>query len=389
MPHPSSAASSPGTPVASPPAATPVPSGPPRRIAIQFEPWFGEEEKQELARVIDSGWVTEAQATREFEERFRTFVGATYAVATTSGTIALTLALMAVGVDAGDEVLVPDMTFAGTATAVRLAGAVPVLVDVDPRTLGMDPLCAEAAITSRTRAIVPVHFNGRPADVRALGALAASRGLHLVEDAAQALGSRAHGRQLGTFGICGCFSLSTPKVITTGQGGMVTTEDPAVAARLVELKDQGRIRRSQNHHPVLGFNFKFTDLQAAVGIAQMRKLPSRLARVAEMYERYRERLIHLGLEMLDVPRPDVQPWHVDVLTDRRDELAAFLTSRQIGWRAYHPALHTQPPFASDAAYPIATRAANRGLWLPSSSFLTDAEIDEVIDAIADFAAGRA
>lgn len=210
------------------------------RAVPWWRPQVGPLEYGLVRDVLDSNFLNDGDVTTRFERDIARLVGARHAVGVTSGTTAISLALTALGVGPGDEVVVPDMTFIATANAVTLAGATPVLVDVDPRTLTMSPEALARAITGRTRAIVPVHVSGRSADMDAIGAIALDHGLAVVEDAAEALMSARGGRMLGTIGAAGCLSFSPNKTITTGQGGMVLTNDDAVHARLRELKDQGR-----------------------------------------------------------------------------------------------------------------------------------------------------
>lgn len=351
----------------------------------QWEPAFGPEEEAAVASVVASGWVTEHRLTREFEARFAAFVGSRFCQATNNGTVAITLALMSLGIGPGDEVLVPDLTFVATANAVKLAGATPVLVDIRRDNNGMDPDAAARAVTPRTAALLPVHFNGRSADMAALNALAESKGLAVIEDAAQTLGSHFHGRHLGTSGQVGCFSLATTKIITTGQGGMLITEREDLHLNIVRLKDQGRLERSWNYHPALGFNFKFTDLQAALGLAQMQRLEERLAHKRRMYRRYHDRLANIpGLTMGTFGDSGELPWFIDVYCDHRDELAASLRQAGIEPREFYRPLHREESCQCPGEFPIADEISARGLWLPSSPGLTDAELDDVCDATEHF-----
>src|SRR4051812_47387476 len=213
-------------------------------VKMKTIPWWHPQmsggEEARVADVIRSNYLNDGDVTTAFEDRIAGLFGAAHAVATTSGTTAIFLALAAAGVGQGDEVIVPDVTFIATANAVRLAGATPVLVDIDPKTLNIDPDRVRDAMTPRTKAIVPVHVSGRSADMPSLMAIAAAHGLAVVEDAAEALLSEARGRKLGTIGTAGCLSFSPNKTITTGQGGMVLTNDAAFAGRLRALKDHGR-----------------------------------------------------------------------------------------------------------------------------------------------------
>src|SRR3954447_11021348 len=246
--------------------------------------WFGPHltgrEIERLRDVLDRQYVNDGPLAREFERRIAALVGTRHAVAVTSGTAAITLALMAAGIGPGDEVLVPDLTFAATANAVRLAGADVKLGDIEAIRFGVDPDGVEAAIGPRTRALVTVDVNGRGADYGRLEPICCARGLALICDAAEGLGSRHAGRKIGSFGLASCFSFSANKTITAGQGGMITTDNDALHDRLRELKDQGRRHGGtggDDLHPVIGFNFKFTDLQDAVALPQLEEKKKRFA----------------------------------------------------------------------------------------------------------------
>jgi perosamine synthetase len=273
-----------------------------------WQPEVGAEERDRLLRVLDSNYLNEGEVTAEFERRVAALLGAPHAVATTSGTTAIFLALAGLGIGAGDEVLVPDLTFIATANAVTMAGATPVLVDVDPHTLNIDTAALARAATARTKAVVPVHVSGRAAAMAPILEAARRLRIAVVEDAAEALLSRHAGRYLGTFGAAGCFSFSPNKTMTTGQGGIVVTGDEALAERLRALKDQGRPVRGtggNDVHDTIGYNFKLTNLQAAVGLAQLDKLEGRVARLRDIY-----RLYAAGLA--GTPCIRVLPFAVDV-----------------------------------------------------------------------------
>lgn len=351
----------------------------------QMEPWLGVEEKNAVAAYLDSGaWLTEYERTKEFEQAVAAYVGSSHGVAMVNGTVTLFAALKAVGVGPGDEVVVPDYTMIATANAVVMAGATPRFVDVSPTTLCLDLERAEAAITPRTRAMMVVSLNGRSPNMEAATTLARRHGIHLIEDAAQALGSFHEGRHLGTFGLLGSFSFSVPKIITTGQGGLLVTDDEDIAKRLRQIKDFGRRRAGVDYHEVIGFNFKFTDLQAVIGLAQMKKLESRVIRKREMYGCYRERLAGVSeVQCLGIDLGETTPWFIDILVPDRDALQKSLAAKGIGSRPFYPAIHSQPAYNSGGSFPVSEDAAARGLWLPSSSFLTNEDIDRVTDAIRE------
>jgi len=355
-----------------------------------WNPRIGPHEYPLLRQVLESNYVNEGEVTEEFERRIAALLGVKHAVMVTSGTAAITVALLGAGVQPGDEVLVPDITFIATANAAVLAGARPVLVDVDPRTLNMDVEAARRAITPRTRAIVPVHVSGRAADMDGLMQLAGSHGLAVVEDAAEGFVSRHKGRYLGTIGHSGCLSFSPNKTITTGQGGAVLTNDDELHVRLRELKDQGRPVRGtggDDVHHTIGFNFKFTNLQAALGLGQLNYLEERLERARRTYRQYAAGLA--GLAGLCLPGFDVDngecPQWTDALVDHRDGLDRHLLARDIHCRRFWFPLHTQAPYRQpDEAFPNSTAVSRQALWLPSAFSLTDDDVNRVCTEIRAF-----
>jgi perosamine synthetase len=295
---------------------------------------------------------------------------------------------MALDIGPGDEVIIPDFTMIASPNAVRLAGATPVMVDISRKTLCIDIAAAEAAITPRTKAIMPVLLNGRHPDMGTLKVLARKHGLSLVEDAAQALGSRSTGKHLGVFGEIGSFSFSTPKIITTGQGGMLVTHDAGLYEKMMKLKDFGRRQKGEDIHIMMGYNFKFTEFQAAVGMAQMRKLDWRVQRKKDMFRLYRVLLDGIPrVTFMETDLDDTSPWFVDVLVEgeARDALMEHLKERGIGTRPFYPPIHAQAPYAHiKGHFPICDSVCGQGLWLPSSSFLSDDDIARVCDEIKCF-----
>lgn len=352
----------------------------------QMAPWFGEEEKRAVAEYLDSGgWLTEFQKTLEFERMIASYTGSKHAIVVTSGTAALFCMLTACGIGPGDEVIVPDLTMIATANAVLLTGARPVLVDVSAADLCLDLEAAERAVTGRTRAILLVSLNGRAPDMQRALALAERHSLKLIEDAAQSLGSLHHGKHLGTFGVAGVLSFSTQKIVTTGQGGAVITDDAEIAARVRACKDFGRTRGGIDVHDSIGYNFKFTDLQAVIGIEQMKKLDWRVQRKKQIFGLYRSELSAVpAVQFVDTDLAQVTPWFIDVLVDRREDLMRYLAGRGIRTRVSYPPIHAQPAYQWPGAYPVTEEVSRRGLWLPSSAFLTDDDIADVCAAIRAF-----
>jgi perosamine synthetase len=359
-----------------------------------WSPQFGSQEKSLISDVIDSGFLNDGTVTSRFERQVAELLGSKHVVATTSGTTAIFLALASVGIGVGDEVLVPDVTFIATANAVSLTGAKPVLVDIDPENLTLDPECLGRAITSRTKAIIPVHVSGRAANLSAISDLAKRYGLQVIEDAAEAFLSKYQGKYLGTLGSAGCFSLSPNKTITTGQGGLVVTDDDKLHLRLRELKDQGRTARGtggDDTHNTIGYNFKFTDLQAAIGLAQLNELPRRAARMRSMYKAYRDGLRGVeGITVISFRIEDGElPQWTDVLVDRRDDLHDHLAAQGIhGRRFWHP-LHTQAPYRMPSqAFPNSSKQIPHAMWLPSAFTLSDEDVATVCVEIQNFVRSR-
>ncbi|MBF0283418.1 MAG: DegT/DnrJ/EryC1/StrS family aminotransferase [Magnetococcales bacterium] len=354
-------------------------------------PWFqletGEAEGRAVAEVMASGYLNDGAVARQLERSVADLLGTPHAVAVTSGTAALALALMAVGVGPGDEVIVPDLTFVATANAVRLAGAEVVLVDVDPHRFALDPERAEAAITRRTRALLPVDVNGRGADYVALEEIARRHGLALVSDACEGLGSRWQGKPLGSFGDAGCFSFSANKTVSSGQGGMIALHDEGRLHRLRELKDQGRRAGGTGGadlHPVMGYNFKYTNLQAAVALAQWDRLAARLDLFRQREQWYRE---FLG----EVPGVCLPPWDeaggeipqwTDILVEDRAKVEAALAAQGMGSRGFWLPLHRQAPYRRpDDDFGGALEVSRKGLWLPSSFSLTREQARRVAEVV--------
>jgi perosamine synthetase len=357
-------------------------------------PQVGAEERALIAEVLDSNYLNDGELTTRFEHALVARIGCKHAVAVTSGTTAIFLALAGLGIGHGDEVIVPDVTFIATANAVTMTGARPVLVDVDAATLNMDPDALVRAITPRTKAVVPVHVSGRAADLPSILEIARQHGLDVVEDAAEAFMSRANGRCLGTFGVAGCISFSPNKTITTGQGGAVITNDDKLNNRLRELKDQGRPVRGtggDDVHYSIGYNFKFTNLQAAIGLGQLHYLDSRLARMQDIYRWYSRGLG--GIDGISLPGFNLErgesPQWTDAFVDRRDELDRFLAENGIHCRRFWFPIHTQVPYRlADNAFPNSTRMTRKALWLPSAFTLSEDDIAAVCQHVREFLEAR-
>lgn len=357
----------------------------------QMEPWIGKEEEKALVSYLRSGgWLTEYKKTEEFEAAIAKYARSKYASVVSNGTISLFIALMALGVGKGDEVLVPDLTMIASANAVILAGATPVLVDVERDNLCISLEKAERSLTKKTKAMMFVSLNGRSPNMEEVVSFCKKHKLYLVEDAAQSLGSKWQGRYLGTFGIVGSFSFSVPKIITTGQGGALVTDDDKLIEKMRKIKDFGRSKSGVDHHIALGYNFKFTDLQAVIGLEQMKKLPFRVKRKKEIFTLYKKKLSEVKeVRFIETNLNDTSPWFVDVLVEKRDGLISKLSQKKIGSRPFYPPIHTQAPYSSWSKYqksrfPVSEEISNQGLWLPSSSFLSNSDIYEICKEIKAF-----
>jgi perosamine synthetase len=355
--------------------------------------WSPEMTGNELAlveKVLASNFLNDGDVTEQFAQTIAKLTGAKFGLGVTSGTSAIYLSLMALGIGHGDEVIVPDITFIATANAVSMTGATPVLVDVDPDTLNLSVNAMETAITSKTKAVVPVHVSGRAAEIEKIVDVARNRRLAVIEDAAEAFCSRFNKRCLGTFGQTGCFSFSPNKIITTGQGGVIVTNDEAIFHRLRELKDQGRPVRGTGGadvHDSIGFNFKLTNLQAAVGLGQLKKLNERMERIRRTYSIYRDDLAKIKRVRIlpfDIGAGE-QPQWVDALAERRDELDEFLDKNGAGCRRFWFPLHTQKPYRRDEKdFPNSARVGKQAIWLPSAFQMTDDDVRSVCRLITKF-----
>jgi len=374
-------------------------------------PDIGEEEIRAVVACLRSGWVTTGPATRQFEAAFRDYLGgAVEAVAVNSATAGLHLALEAAGIAPGDEVIVPTLTFTATAEVVRYLGAQPVPVDVDPHTLNLDPRAAEAALTTRTRAIMPVHYAGMACDMDALALLAGRHGLRMIEDAAHAFPARHLGRLVGTLDSdATVFSFYANKTMTTGEGGMVVTRDAALAERIRCMRLHGISRDAFDRYVsrtpswyyevvAAGFKYNLTDIASAMGIEQLRKIDRFQLRRTELARRYDEALRELPLILPPRPVPgsaSEHAWHLYVVrlapgatAVRRDALIARLAERGIGTSVHFIPLHRQPYWRANcnlhaADFPVAEAAYQSMLTLPLYTRMSNADQDRVIGALRE------
>ncbi|MGH2385915.1 MAG: DegT/DnrJ/EryC1/StrS family aminotransferase [Candidatus Limnocylindria bacterium] len=350
-------------------------------------PQMGDEEKAQVWSALESGQLAQGQRVQQFEAEFAQFVGAPHAVATSSGTTAIHLALLGIGLEPADEVIVPSFSFTATATPVVHAGARPVFADVDPTFFTIDPNAIEALITPRTRAIIPVSLYGLPADMPAITELAERHGLRVIEDACQAHGAALGGRRSGAWGI-GAFSFYPTKNMTTGEGGIITTHDRDVAERARLLREHGM--RERYRPEIMGYNFRMTDIHASIGLAQLSKLPAANERRRSIAARYDKELV--GVRTPTV-RPDaVHVYHQYTLrVDERDRFAELLKERGVGSNVYYPLpIHRQQPFVemypTEHALPVTDELTREILSIPVYPTLTDDEVDTIIGSVNEVAA---
>jgi perosamine synthetase len=364
---------------------------PSRNIPI-CHPVFSGNEKNYVMECLETSWISSiGRFIPLFESAVAQFCGARYAVAASSGTTALHLALLAMNVGPGDEVIVPTLTYIAAANAVTYCGARPVFVDVDRETWNIDPELIESRITANTRGILVVHLYGHPCDMDAIIELARRRGLFVLEDAAEALGAEYKGRKAGALGDIATFSFFGNKVITTGEGGMVVTDRMEWAERVRILRGQGMDPKRRYWFPVIGYNYRMTNIQAAIGLAQMEQISARLAERRRVAEWYRTHLRPLtDFIVLPVEREGVYHsfWLYNiVLRDSvrrtRDEVMAGLAEAGIETRPMFYPMHLLPPYAEPhGRYPVAEGLALRGINLPTHSLLTEEDVGYIAEKLA-------
>lgn len=350
-------------------------------------PQIGAEEKQAVLEVLDSGILAQGPRVKAFEEGFAEMCGVAHAVATSSGTTALHTALLAHGIGPGDEVITSPFTFIASANSVLFTGARPVFVDIDPATYDLDPRLIEAAITLRSKAILPVHLYGLSCAMDAILAIAEAHGLAVIEDACQSHGATYKGHRVGSFGT-GTFSLYPTKNMTSGEGGMITTNEAAIAEECRAIRQHGMRRRY--YHDELGFNFRMTDLHAAIGVAQLHKLEG-------FNQIRRANAATLSAHLQGVIPPYIPPecehvfhqYTVRVPGGKRDALRAHLQERGVGSEVYYPVpIHQQTYYREVLGYtdrlPEAERAAAEVLSLPVHPGLSQADLETIVAAVGEF-----
>jgi perosamine synthetase len=357
-------------------------------------PVFAGNEKLYVNQCLDTTWISSrGEFIDRFEKGFAQFCGVQHAIATNNGTTALHVALLALGIGPGDEVIVPTLTFVASANAVMYCGATPVFVDIEAATWNLDLNRLEAAITPRTKAIMVVHLFGHPVDMDPVMEIAARHRLSVIEDAAEAHGAAYKGRVVGGIGHLATFSFYGNKIITTGEGGMVTTNDPTLARKVMMLKGQGQDFEKRYWFPIIGYNYRMTNIQAALGLAQLEQIEWHLGRRRENGRWYRDAFSAHPQFALQVEQPWAKSAYwinsvvlPDALPISRDEVMSRLNTLGIETRPFFYPMHILPMYAGligEQRFPVADSIAARGMNLPSSGNLTRDDVDYVVQAIVD------
>lgn len=348
------------------------------------------ETKKILSNVLNSKFVNEGKQTKQFESKICKFLKVNYAVSTTSGTTALFLALKAAGIKQNDDVLVPNITFPATANAIKMAGGNPILVDVDPKNILINENSLKKKITKKTKFFVPVHISGRGSNIKKIIKICKEKSIKVIEDAAEAFGSKISSKNLGTFGIAGCFSFAPNKIITTGQGGAVVTNNKNIYKKLKILKDQGRVGPTtggEDKYVSSGYNFKLTNLQASLGLSQIKNIDWRIKKLKQIHNYYLNninqnknfRIINFRIKDGEIPL-----W-TDVCCTNRNKLYKFLKEKKIICRYYWKPLNiTYPYIKSFKGLDQSKNLQKKLMWLPSSLDMSTKDQKKVCKLINSF-----
>jgi len=361
------------------------------------EPQFGEAELRYVSECVLTGWVSSAgKFVARFEKQFSEFCETKFGVSSTSGTTALHLALLALGIGPGDEVIVPSFTFISTANAVTFTRGKPIFVDIEPDTWNINPAEIKKAITTKTKAIIPVHIYGHPANMDPIMDIAREYNLAVIEDAAEAHGALYKGKKVGSFGDMGIFSFYGNKIITTGEGGMIVTDNEELAEKLRVLRDHGMDPKRRYWHSVLGYNYRMTNIQAALGVGQME-------RIQQIVEQKRRNAAMFGKALKNIPGITLPPekawaksvyWLYSILIDEEEfgisakELGRQLKERGIETRPLFPMVHQQPIYDTGQNLPVCESLSSRGLSLPSSVNLNEGGIEKIVNEIWNIRASK-
>lgn len=355
-------------------------------------PCIGREERSNVLDALISGWISsKGPFVEKFERLFADYCRVKHGVSTSSGTASLHLALKALGVKDSDEVIVPTLSFISTANAVAYCNAKPVFVDSNPEYWCIDPEGIAESITGRTKGIIAVHLYGHPCDMKPITELARDHKLFVVEDCAEAIGSEYKGRAVGSLGDVGCFSFYGNKTITTGEGGMITTNSRMLSEKIRVLKNYGMNPKKRYWHDVVGFNYRMTNIQAAIGVAQMKRIQYFVARKRWIASKYSNRLRNVEGLTLPVEMPWARStfWMYSLLVEkqyglRRDELMRRLSKKGVETRPLLQPTHLMPPYRTKERFPVAESLAKKGLSLPSGVNLSETVVKRICSLIQKF-----
>ena len=348
------------------------------------------ESSKYIKKVLKNNFPNEGEQTKLFEKKICNFLKVKHAVCVTSGTTAIFLALKACGIKIGDEVIIPNITFPATANAVMMSGGKPVLVDVNPKTLLIDQASLIKKINSRTKFVIPVHVSGRGSNIREVLSICKKNSIKVVEDSAEAFGSKIKNKNLGTFGIAGCYSFAPNKIITTGQGGVVVSNDKKIYKKLVRLKDQGRVGPTtggEDNYVSVGYNFKFSNIQSALGVSQMNSIKSREKKLIKIHKYYLNNLNqNKSFKILNFNLKNGElPLWTDVFCKNRNKLFNYLKSKKIICRYFWKPLNTCKPYKKSFRDLNSSKNLQKKLmWLPSSLDMSIAQQEKVCKYINKF-----
>ena len=341
-------------------------------------------ELEYLKSCIETNWISsKGDFITKFEQQFAEFCNVSYASSCSSGTAALHLALLALGIGKGDEVIIPNITFVATANVVRYCNATPVLVDVDKETWNIDPDKIKEKITSRTKAIIPVHLYGNPCDMNKIMDIAKEYSLFVIEDAAEAHGAKYKGKMVGSIGDVGCFSLYGNKIITTGEGGMCVSNNEKIIDRINFLKNHAMSKLKKYWHEEIGYNYRLTNIQAAIGLAQLERIDKFIEKRKKIFEIYKKNLENVdGVEFQKQTKDSKMAfWMVSILVENRDELMEKLQQKGVETRPVFYPLNEMKPYSSNALFQNSEFISYNGISLPTHVNLTEEEVSFICDSI--------
>ena len=353
----------------------------------QIEPLISKDDKSEIIKYVNSGgWITEHKKNKIFEEQFKKITNSKNAITFPNGTLTIVSILLALDIKKNDEVIVPNYTMVATANAIKLIGARPILCDISKNDLCLDPIKLNKKINKKTKAVIYVTLNGRSGQIDKIQNICKKKKIFLIEDSAHSIGSYYKKKHHGNFSIASSFSFSMPKIITTGQGGMVISNNKQLSKKLRLIKNFGRTSDGNDKYESVGFNFKFTDLQSVLGISQLKNIKKKILKKKNIYKKYYSKLKQLEnkkIEFFNFKNYET-PWFVDIYVSKPQLLQKYLLKNGIKTRLVYPSLNKLKIFNQKGDFKISNYYCSRGLWLPSSLNLTNDQINFISKKIIDF-----